>query len=166
MEFFIKNYVIILAFFETIWLKYQCLPKILFWVLVFSFSFWFQLMQRIDQLCQKINTDLYEVAFEFLHPPLFDFTRVKIFLWRLLSLKYQSWYNFSCEIRWVHTYYIYKDSYSTSELDLYENKIKICEITALQVSRDWVDTPAAVDDDTFFPANILWLHKIAMKWNR
>ena len=62
-----------------------------------------------------IFTSLYEVAFEFLHPPIFDFTSVKIFLWRLLSLKYQSWYNFSCEIRWV---YAYKDSYSTSELDL------------------------------------------------
>ena len=54
MEFFIKNDIVILAFFETIWLKYQCLPNILFWVLVFSFSFWFQLMQRIDHLYPKI----------------------------------------------------------------------------------------------------------------
>ena len=50
LDFFIKDIISILVFFETIWLKYQCLPKILFWVLVFSFSFWFQLMQRIDQM--------------------------------------------------------------------------------------------------------------------
>ena len=63
MEFFIKNYVIILAFFETIWLKYQCLPKILFWVLVFSFSFWFQLMQRIDHITLLLYIHCYFLQF-------------------------------------------------------------------------------------------------------
>ena len=44
LEFFIKNDIIILAFFETIWLKYTCLQK--------NQQFWFLVFRWIDHLCK------------------------------------------------------------------------------------------------------------------
>ena len=50
-----KNDIIILAFFEIIWVKNQCLPKKYFGFWLLGFGIWFQLMQRKDQNKKKMN---------------------------------------------------------------------------------------------------------------